>query len=195
MQHPENDPSPPADQLARLTLHAPDATSLLAPLVVFTPYLAVPPCGGSSTDPSKDPFEDFVRGGFARRQYHRHPGRVNVRHVPYVARAGMTAEHRQHLREAGAVVVVVCAPGRPAYVSDAHRRSEQQIDGIGFQMSFANDVAAALLVHQRPNVLVAVDIKRCDGSRWYGPVVEVAGWESLGSAAGVVCEYLSLGKL
>jgi hypothetical protein len=148
-----------------------------SPLVIFTPFLRRPP---PHVDPAArtDPFERFVRRFAAHRP--------RVRHVPYVARVGMSAEHRRHIHEAGGVVVVMCEPEAIADPDTAAR----QIDGVMFQLAFARDAAFQLLQHSKPSMLVAVNIHEYYNPVPYTAVLDLADWGELEKAVGIICEDL-----
>jgi hypothetical protein len=76
-------------------------------LVLLTPMVPPPPQSALDQDvyPFKDPFEPLGRDLALR-----HP---RVQHVPYVPRIGMTAMHAEFIRNAGALVVVVCETSNP----------------------------------------------------------------------------------
>ena len=69
------------------------------------PHPPVNGCGNIPRDVTMDPFEPLGR---AIAEKHDKP----VFHVPYVPAVGLTSKHEVFLREAGAVIVVVCEPAK-----------------------------------------------------------------------------------
>ena len=80
----------------------PQAVLILTPVV---PHPPVNVCGNVPRDVTMDPFEPLGR---AIAERHDKP----VFHVPYVPAVGLTSKHEVFLREAGAVIVIVCEPTR-----------------------------------------------------------------------------------
>ena len=77
-------------------------------VLILTPVVPHPPtnvCGNMTGDTTMDPFEPLGR---AIADKHDKP----VFHVPYVPAVGLTSKHEVFLREAGAIVVVVCEPAK-----------------------------------------------------------------------------------
>ena len=90
-------------------------------VVLFTP--AIP-----SADSHEDPFECLGRSLSKRH--------ARIRHVPFVAKVGLTDLHAAWIRKAGAVVVVNCDP---ALLIDTKTNSN-----MPSQMKFATQVADVL---------------------------------------------------
>ena len=80
----------------------PQAVLILTPVV---PHPPVNGCGNIPRDVTMDPFEPLGR---AIAEKHDKP----VFHVPYVPAVGLTSKHEVFLREAGAVIVIVCEPAK-----------------------------------------------------------------------------------
>lgn len=110
----KNDDSVSTDDCAHFVAHhesdmkgirqrcPPQAVLILTPVVPHPPINA---CSNVPRDVTMDPFEPLGR---AIAEKHN----KSVFHVPYVPAIGLTSKHEVFLREAGAVIVVVCEPAR-----------------------------------------------------------------------------------
>lgn len=96
-------------------------------IVLFTP--AIPLTDAHKREHgSEDPFECFGRALSKRH--------ARVRHVPFVAKVGLTDLHVAWIRRAAAIVVVTCEPTLPADANDNSNMSGQ--------VKFAADVSDTL---------------------------------------------------
>lgn len=143
-------------------------------LLILTPYLHISPFE-LSTPPKSDPFEPLGRS-FGEYQDH-------ILHIPYVAKKGLTAIHRQHIPHAGGVVVVVCDSSSSAGTVSGRLDKEKD------QANVAMDVSEMVAEFQIPSLLLTVCL--CErGSRipFAGPKVRVGNWRELETIADCIYE-------
>jgi hypothetical protein len=142
-------------------------------LVLLSPYLHFPPPHVQHSAQPIDPFEPFGR---ALSQYH-----ANIRHVPYVPKYGMIRVHKDLLRQAGGIIVVICKPPSTGATSG------ERLDGEWYQRKFARHVAKHAKKLQVPTMLVVVGLDGAEESKRYSDTLELEGWEDLVDAARRIC--------
>lgn len=120
-------------------------------LVLFTP--AMPPISTDlkSKPQTKDPADPFEPLGRALSARH-----SRVRHVPYVPKVGLTNLHLPFIRQAHAIIVVVCEPPGSPKAKD---------ESVANQERFAAAVSSAL-VTLRPTdgAQVTTSLVQCCGN-------------------------------
>jgi hypothetical protein len=145
-----------------------------ANVLLMTPYIHYPFTSIGSAE-STDPFEPLGRALVSH-----HP---QIRHVPYVAKRGMVETHGKLMKEAGAVVLVVCT------TSSVMPPSGEKLDGAEDQQSFARRVGRVLRKLGISTVLVTlgIDDEKC-GRDSFGAVITCTEWNQLQEVPGVIFE-------